>query len=263
MNHTRRTFEDRYLRAGIAEPWFRRHFKPMATRVLAKLVIVGLVFALLGYAGSTLIQKAIAAEPGAPPRESVARLCDPEPETPCIQRAARWASHRFVEGDMGRVHGFRTKRYFRDPAGARRIWVRKIATAVKKYNAHHAHRLHYRGHLVVLHRSSRPWTSRDDGAITPGQIYGMASDSTTCVGLSNYPAWATGSTYCSNTGIKSANTHGLTKSQVQNGGSAVFCGGAVVLGVLGSPETGGSTLFIASWGAAACGWGLWMAGDSG
>jgi len=260
MTDNERDLEDRFLRAGRADPWFHRHFKHKATRIVAKLVVVGLVFFAIGYGTSTLIGKASAAQPSTYGGYS----CDPEPATPCGTAEAKWHVEKFKDGKMGRVHGFRQANFYRNVKRVRAAWVQVLIRQVKRFNAHHVHDYHYKGHRVdVSGASGRVIAARDDGSISPYEFYGMAVDNTTCVGTTAYPAWRTGTNYCSHTGIRSVNTHGLTKSQVQNGGAAVFCGGAVAFGVGGAPLTEGGTLFIAAWGAAACGWGLWMASDPG
>ncbi len=44
-------------------------------------------------------------------------------------------------------------------------------------------------------------------------------------------------------------------------GAVVLCGGGVVIGVVTSTASAGTTAFVAAWGATACGWAAWMGMD--
>ena len=52
-------FESRHVSAGRMEPWFRRSFPQQFDRVVAKFVVIGVLFAGLGAAGGFVFDKAL------------------------------------------------------------------------------------------------------------------------------------------------------------------------------------------------------------
>lgn len=161
-----------------------------------------------------------------------------------VKRFARKAAKRFRAGHIRRDHGFRPGAVYRAPQQARRVWVGKI----------HRWILAHPGHLRAL-----PPRSVAGRACYPAQtcyaadLYQDTVGGASCV-TGSYPAAAQGA--CDRAPWH--NGPGLTKKQVQVGGSVIFCGGGVVLGVATAPPTGGgSVAFVAFWGALSCGWSFW------
>ena len=240
-----RDFEDRYMSTGRFEGWFRRRFPARFPRIVAKLVIVALVFGLLGYVGGSLVDKAVATPAAA--ATTTPRLCAPDESLPC---SIRINVRHFRQHKLGRSHGYRAKldEVYRRPARARRVWVRKIKRAIVRDNSIRA----------ALGLQARYTT--DDALHLYQQNIGASS----CTSAGNYPAIASGRTTCSGARVELHNGPGLTKRQVQVSGSVILCGAGVALGVLAAaPTAGTSTALVAGTGAASCLWGFWASVDPG
>jgi len=230
----------RYWSAGPAEGLFRRYFHRKWTQRLAKLLVVILIFVTLGIIGAKTMQAATGATatPLSGPHTTERRsMCNYEVGTPCANKAIRWDVARFKEGKMGRISGIKPARFFARPAVARSTFLPKIRTAAARYYGRDA-----AGHIK--------WPK--------GQSAATAWDGTmhksTCTIGKRFTPYRTSKQMCTFAGPGG----GLTKKQVQDTGAVMFCAGGVAIAA-----ASGVGWFVIGFGAAACGWSMWMASDPG
>lgn len=124
--------ESRLFQAGRAEPWFRRTFPHKATRLIAKVLIVGLVFSAIGLAGGFLLNRATGVDAGAVGAESSEAQQTPTCSTDRTACRAAAAAKKFRQGEFHRSSGFRPGKVFKAPKVAKRIIVRKIERKLKQ-----------------------------------------------------------------------------------------------------------------------------------
>jgi hypothetical protein len=243
-----RDFESRYVSTGRFDDWFLRAFPSRLQRITAKLVIVAVVYALVGYAGGMLFDRAAGATRDLPLRVAAARACDPDVSLPCSVGVNVTS---FRQGELGRSQGYRGQldTVYRRPAVAKRVWVRKISRAIEKENA-----------------------QREEQGIAPRYIpsdarslYLHNTRAASCSTAGNYPAIASGKRTCNGYRVADLNNGpGLTKRQIQIAGSVILCGAGVALGVVAAgPSAGSSTALVAGTGAVSCLWSFWAAVDPG
>jgi hypothetical protein len=230
---------------GRFEPWFRRTFPDKALRIVAKFVITALVFAGLGLAGGFVLSKATA---GAEAPAASRRMCDSDVGMACTFRVnARSFRHR----ELGRSRGYRAEldRIYRRPAVAKRVWIRKIKRAIEQQNDE------------LAARGVAPRFAASDAA----ELYLQSTRRASCTSAGSYPAIASGGRTCNGYRVKKWNNGpGLTKRQVQIGGSAILCGTGVVLGLVAAGPSAGSVVYLlAGTGAISCLWASWSSVDPG
>ena len=243
-----RDFESRFVSTGRFDGWFLRTFPVRLERITAKLVIVAVVYALVGYAGGTLFDRAAGATRDLPLRVAAARACDPDVSLPC---SVGVNVSSFRQGELGRSVGYREQlgTVYRRPAVAKRVWVRKISRAIVKENA----RLEEQG--------IEPRYTLADAR----SLYLHNTRGASCSTAGNYPAIASGRRTCNGYRVGDINNGpGLTKKQVQIAGAVILCGAGVALGVVAAgPTAGSSTALVAGTGAVSCLWSFWAAVDPG
>ena len=202
--------------------------------------------ALIGWSWAFFSEKTFGAEPVSASR-GVAGTWVPTcgQNVECIDDRARRIARKFRAGDVRKDHGWRPRNAFRAPVKARRVWVRKIA----RYLDNHP------GKWRTISAEYRAASCYPASTCYAKELYEDSRARSNCVSA-GYPA-ATGGT-CDR---EWRNGPGLTLEQIQKGGAVALCGGGVVIGVVTSTASMGTTAFVAGWGAAACGWAAWMGMD--
>lgn len=171
------------------------------------------------------------------------RLCThTNPDGDCwfgVKTSAR----KFRHGYFQKTHGFPAKNVWARPRVARRVWVNKIENRISHMAPERKQKV--RDHLG-LGRSPGcsdyclAWKTYGDlmaNANCVGYAY-PTEDAHTCV----YPGQAS-----------------ITKEGIQRGGTLVFCGGTVVIGVATTAGSEGlaSPAVVGIWGGLGCGWSFW------
>lgn len=205
---------DRFTNMGRFEPWFQRRFTTTWQRIIAKLVIVGVVCAAAGFAFGLTFDKAVGAEPS--------YRCATSHTAPC---AAKYAARKFRHHKMGHVNGVSPARLWRHPAAAKRVWIRKIQHARAN------------GRVSTAYRG-----------MSAAQIYRSTMKNATCAGHGSYSPYSYGYDVCT---IQGSETR-MTTKDIQNTGAVIFCGTGVALGAITS-EVGGWMVGLGAancmWGA--------------
>jgi hypothetical protein len=235
-------FEGRYLNALFGmEPWFRHRFRRQAVRVVAKVVVHAVLFALIGAGISSLVDKAVGTGPTG--RDDLGGVIAPRPACGTLDDPCRWQIDRanrirddFHDAKLGRAHGFTGSRLFRHPRHARRVIVTRIN--------------HWLDNHPKFANSSA--NAGRDGS----DFYGMAQDNANCVANAPYPASSSNQQgSCSKT--TTYNTHGLTTAQVRAGLKVTGCGAAVSFAVATSELPPVAVMTMAAIGAFNCSALLW------
>ena len=205
--------------------------------------------AITSFVAMTLICVTVGTAAGGAPKANVAHsrldgalVCDYERGSPCTAEAARWSKRKFINNRMGRSKGFDPQEVFTKPREIRRIYVNKIARQIARKRA------------AVGARVTVTATDRQEAF----ELFRELRQKSPCVGDSRYEAYSASPDPCGTV----RKTAPITKRMVQNTGTAILCGGAVVLGATTSAASAGTTTFIAGWGATSCFWSLWIALDN-
>lgn len=171
----------------------------------------------------------------------ICRVADPE------QRCwtAKHAAWEFRHGYYTRSHGIPARKVYAHPRQARLVWVHKIDRWLNR----HPHKA-----AVLRQSTGRHMTGGGIGAGCPADVSGLACElyqkiafESTCVSQAPYPTAAPSVCHMFDHPY-------LDTVILKRAGTVFFCGGSVVLA---AGTKGGSSLFMAGWGASACGWGLW------
>ena len=193
---------------------------------------------LFGFVAHGAYDKARGADKG------VCMVADPD----LMCWTAKHAAHEFRNGYYTRSHGVPASKVFAQPHRAKTIFAHKIATWV----TNHPHKAQLASVNMGRHRPG----SGDPNACPP-DVTGLACDvwqevmfESTCVSMAPDPTNAPAICHIFEQPYIDTDT-------VKRAGQVFFCGGSVIIGVAASPESGGGTMFIAGWGATACGWSLW------
>jgi hypothetical protein len=213
------------------------NFRSDPKRFLVTLVAVTVLCVLVGGALAYVAERA----DGATEEAAKADACGTYGVScPVVKKKHRRSVRQFKGGKFQQASGFNPQKMFKKPKASRRIMVNRIHYALKDAKAKSA-----TGSVEFSKASVCSDTSR----MCAFEIYQNMAANSDCVDLvhSVYP------THESSTCWK-PQTRPLTKKEVFAGGAAVFCGGSVAFGVSMAGASGGSTAFLAIWGASSCGW---------
>lgn len=230
------------MKESTKQVWLNRYRSKSPRRFVIWLVLFTLLCLTVGYGWATLSDKAFGAETTAVVPAQV-QDDDTDQAQRCCSALARKYARKFRRGEMGRDSGFRPGRWFVNPKVARRIWIRKIA----RYLENHPNKWPRRREQYQA-RSCYPAST-----CYATDLYSKSRESATCVAGSPYPA---NQDACKK-GMN-INSRGMTKEMLQKFGAVVLCGGAVAIGAVTSTASGGTTAFVAVWGATSCAWSFWM-----
>jgi hypothetical protein len=194
------------------------------------------IFTLICVAGPFLISGKAFGEEG-----TTSRICTPNPS----QELVCWSAHKYAKkfraGYFHRAHGVSASRVFKAPVKARAVWYHKIDHYLDN---------HPKQKASLRHRLGARTASRG-GCSLVCEAYRMVMIKSSCVSHARNPS--TARDVCNRIGTLDP----IGKEDIQRAGAVTFCGGAIILGVAGAPESAGGTTFIAAWGAASCGWSFW------
>lgn len=211
-------------------------------------VSVILIMTLIGLTWGYVSERAFGAEP----QTSTSMPNDETTAQRCCQALAKTAARKFRDGKIRRDHGYKPRNIYRRPGVARKVRINKIA----RYLENHPNQWRQ----VKQRMPDRLRSCYPASECYGSELYDNSVDRSSCV-TGSYPAAGQGA--CDRAPWH--NGPGLTKRQVQVGGSVILCGAGVALAVATAPETAGSSTvaFTAFLGAVTCGWGLWVQVDSG
>lgn len=216
-------------------------------RFIITMAVVTVIAVLVGTGIGLIAEEAEGTGKTSPSQTSTQR-CVSSADAGCttIRKRDRRAARKFRNDRIDHAHGFRPAKVFKKPRVARKIFVTKIRRVLIKANQS--------GRVVA--RGDNPYA----GCTSRGcalEIYNDLREKSGCAAFGGpYPTDTDTCTMNSQPG-----TRPFTKEEIQTGGTAVLCGGGVVIGVMTSGASAGTTTFAAIWGATACGWSFWSAID--
>jgi hypothetical protein len=166
---------------------------------------------------------------------------------PVVKKKHRRSARQFRNGKFHRSDGFAPAAVFKKPKASRRIFVRKIRRVMENAQSSNT------SAKYAAMTGDLPCHSTDRSCAF--KIYrDMVSNSTCADRGVAYPTSEANTCYL-------PSTRRITKEDVQVGGAVILCGGAVAIGVATSTASGGTTAFVAAWGATSCGWAFWSSID--
>lgn len=189
---------------------------------------------------------------------SAERMCTHNPDMSCKWSPAKTA-RKFREGYYEKAHGVKLHNYFKKPVKSRAVFIRKAHRKIARMSP--AHR-----RLVLQWVNAHSAAAKTRGPGNPPSVCSIkdwwclsrASVFTAVRGAScrggQYYSVSTRS--CRN---EPREEHFMTVRQTIAVGGVFFCGGSVVIGVITSPASGGSTAMVAGWGATSCMFSAWAA----
>lgn len=188
---------------------------------------------------------------------SSGRMCTHNPDMTCRWSPAKTA-RKFRQGYYTKAHGVKMSNYFTHPVKSRVVLVKKAHRKISHMSSTRRHKIF---HWINTHHAS--------------SARGLDEPSSVC-NVKDWWCLARASVF---TTIKGANCRGgryysvqtrsclapapeqhfMTVRQTIAVGGVFFCGGSVVIGVIASPASAGSTAMVAGWGASSCMFSAWAA----
>lgn len=185
------------------------------------------------------------------------RMCTHNPDMTCKWSPAKTA-RKFRDGYYDKAHGVNLSNYFKQPAKSRAVFVKKAHRKIAHMSpAHRRLVLQWiNAHSKVTARGSGDPPSvcniKDWWCLARASVF-TAVKGANCRGGQYY---SVSTRSCRN---EPPEEHFMTVRQTIAVGGVFFCGGSVVIGVITSPASGGSTAMVAGWGASSCMFSAWAA----
>jgi hypothetical protein len=187
------------------------------------------------------------------------RMCTHNPDMTCKWTPKKTA-RKFREGYYKRAHGANLSAFFEQPAKSRQVFVRKVHRKIANMSPEHRRKVQgFVNGWIKSHSAARTGGNvpeacsiKDWWCLSRASVFTVVHGAT-CRGGQYYSVLRRSCAY------PGPEEHFMTVKQTIAVGGAFFCGGTVVVGAITTPASGGTTAFVAGWGATSCMFSTWAA----